>query len=325
MRYLYGFSGVWVRGRRPTIAAMKKNLSAKVSALIGVGAVVSFLLVTTGVMAYTPFLPHGLNLPSLSIVLGGTLAATCISYPLADIRGVWTQLRVVFGRSPESAADIERDVAQLVEMARLWLQADVRRIEAAVDTLANPVLRTGVQWLVNQTPPHQTLELLHTRMDLFRARASAQVQMLRAMAGFAPAFGMLGTVMSLTSMMTPLTADPSGIGSALTMALMSTFYGLLLANLVCRPLAVRLERYSAQRLMVMNLMVQGIAMMSEKRGPAVIRETLRSFLTQDDECTPPRQSTSQTNLGRAALPWLQGLGRRHTVVGSEHGSHATVR
>jgi len=303
---------------------MKKILSANSPVLIGAGAAVFFLVLMMGGETYTPLLPHGLNLSSLLIVLGGTLAASCISYPLADIRRVWMQLRVVFGSAPDSAADIEHDVTQLVEMARLWLRADVRRIEAAVNTIANPVLRTGVEWLVNQTPPNQTLELLHTRMDLFRARMSAQVQMLRTMAGFASAFGMLGTVISLTRVMAPLTADPSDIGAVLTMAMMSTFYGLLLANLVCKPLAARLERYSTQRLLVMNLMVQGIAMMSEKRGPAVIRETLRAFITPSDECMQPRQSAPETGRGREVLSWLQRLVRLNTAS-SGHANHATAR
>jgi len=303
---------------------MKKRLFASSPALIGGGAIVLFLAIAAGLMAYAPTFADGLNLPGLVIVIGGTLLATCISYPLADLRRVWMQLRTVFNRAPDTPAEIERDVAQLVDMARLWLQADVRRIEMAVDTIANPVLRTGVQWLINQTPPHQTLDLLYTRMDLFRTCVSAQAQMLRAMAGFASAFGMLGTVISLVRVMTPLTVEASSIGAVLTTALMSTLYGLLLANLLCKPLAARVERHGSQRLMVMNLMVQGIAMMGEKRGPAVIRETLRAFLMQDDECAPLRERASQPARGRTLGSWLQRL-VQPGAARPEHGRHAPVR
>ena len=111
------------------------------------------------------------------------------------------------------------------------------------------------------------------------AREQAEAQMFRVMATFAPAFGMLGTLVGLINLMAILgDGSMQTIGQQLAIGLMTTFYGILLANLVCKPIAVKLERRTARRVESMNMVLQGIAMMCEKRGPAVVRETLNSFV-----------------------------------------------
>jgi len=213
----------------------------------------------------------------------------------------------------------ERDIDELVAIARLWMQDDVRQVEQALGAIANPFLRTGVRLVVNQTPESQTIELLHWRIARLRAREHAQAQMFRAMAGFAPAFGMLGTVIGLINMMDLMLAgDPSMIGPQLAVALMTTFYGLLLANLLFKPMAIKLERRTDQRIVVMNMILQGISMMYDKRGPAVMRETLLSFLEQDDDerPSPPGKPAS------AARPARQAAAR--PVRPPLHGTHATT-
>jgi len=250
-------------------------------------------------------------------VLGGTLAATLIGYPLREVGRILPLLRSVF--TNEQRTD-QRDIDELVDIARLWIQDDVRKVEQALDQIANPFLRTGVQLVVNQTPESQIIELLHWRIARLRAREHAQAQMFRVMAGFAPAFGMLGTVIGLINMMDVLAAgDVATVGPQMALALMTTFYGLLLANLVFKPVALKLERRTDQRIVVMNMMLQGIAMMVDKRGPAVMRETLLSLLEQDDDAmTPPWRKPSSD----APRPARQASTR--SARPPLHGTHATT-
>ena len=121
--------------------------------------------------------------------------------------------------------------------------------------------------------------------------------MFRVMAGFAPAFGMLGTLVGLINLMSILgTGDMELIGQQLAVAFMTTFYGILVANLVCKPIAVKLERRTEQRLIVMNMVLQGISMMCAKRGPAMVRETLKSFVAHiEDEIYDGGQATASVN------------------------------
>src|SRR5665647_895077 len=117
------------------------------------------------------------------------------------------------------------------------------------------------------------------RISRLRAREAAEAQLFRVMAGFAPAFGMLGTLVGLVNLMSLLGGgDIGAIGRQLAVGLMSTFYGILLANLVFKPVAVKLERRTEARVVLMNMVLQGVSMMCERRSPALMRETLKSCL-----------------------------------------------
>ena len=241
-----------------------------------IGIVVALATLATALAFSATDLALYVNLPGLVVVLGGTCAALFISYPLREVVRVFALVRTVF-RSEQ--LDSRRDIDELVAMAQLWMNDDVHKVEQALHKVSNPFLRTGVQLVIDHTPEDQIIELLQWRIARLRAREHAEAQMFRIMAGFAPAFGMLGTLVGLINLMTMLgSGDMALIGQQLAVALMTTFYGILLANLVCKPIAVKLERRTEQRLMLMNMVLQGIAMMCARRGPAVVRETLNSFM-----------------------------------------------
>lgn len=222
------------------------------------------------------------NLPGLGIVLGGTLAAVFISYPLREVLRIFSLVVTVFRR--ESYND-QNNIQHIVRIAKIWQQGDIQAIEREIETLRSPFLRTGVQLVIDHTPTDQLVDLLQWRIARLRAQEQAEAQLFRAMAGFAPAFGMLGTLIGLISLL-PLmgTNDVTVIGPHMAVALITTLYGILLANLVCKPIALKLERRTERRMVAMNLILQGVIMLNEKRGPAQIRETLQNFtLRFDDE------------------------------------------
>lgn len=222
-----------------------------------------------------------LNLPGLIIVIGGTLAALFISYPMREVLRIPHLLGAIF-RSDK--LDIQRDIDELSSLAQLWMNEDVHKAEEALKKVTNPFLRTGVQLILNHTPEDQIIELLQWRIARLRAREHAESQMFRTVSSFAPAFGMLGTLIGLVSLMTVLgTGGMDLIGHHLSIALMATFYGLLLSNLICKPIAVKLERRTEQRVVLMNMIMQGVSMMCERRGPALVRETLNSFMLHVDD------------------------------------------
>lgn len=221
------------------------------------------------------------NLPGLAIVLGGTLAATFISYPLREVARVFR----LFGTVMRNEKLYTRqDIEELVAISRQWIDGNLVAVEKALDKVQNPFLRTGIQLVVDNTPEEDIMDYMHWRIARLRAREHAEAQLFRVMAGFAPAFGMVGTLLGLINMMFVL-GDGSldVIGTNLAVALMTTFYGILLANLVFKPVAVKLERRTEQRLILMNMVMQGIAMMCKKRSPALMRETLRSFMASYED------------------------------------------
>lgn len=222
-----------------------------------------------------------LDLPSVIIVLGGTFAATFMSYPLAEVVRVFRLIVTVFRNERVYTQD---DIDELVKMSRLWAAGDLQAVERELAKVRNPFLRTGVQLVIDRTPEEDIIDLMQWRISRLKAREHAEAQIFRVMASYAPAFGMLGTLIGLINLMFLLGAgDIKAIGAQLAVALMTTFYGILLANLVFKPVAVKLERRTEQRLVLMNMVMQGVSMMCAKRSPTLMRETLKSFMAQYED------------------------------------------
>ncbi|MDO9625879.1 MAG: MotA/TolQ/ExbB proton channel family protein [Pseudomonas sp.] len=261
------------------------------STLIGMLTGILLLVVVLGFSAENPAL--FLNLPSLGIVLFGTLAATFISYPLKEVLRIFGLLGTVLRNERLYA---RADMEELVSVSRLWMAGDLRAVEKAMEHVANPFLKTGLQLVVDLTPEEDIIDLLQWRISRLRAKEHAEAQLFRVMANYAPAFGMVGTLVGLVNLMFLLgDGDMTAIGQQMAIALMTTFYGVLLANLLFKPVAVKLERRTEQRVELMNMVQQGIAMMCHKRSPALMRETLNSFMAQypdeihDGSRTAPRR------------------------------------
>jgi len=219
--------------------------------------------------------------PSLGIVLGGTLAATFLSYPLKEVFRVFSLMATVMRNERMYT---HNDIDELVRISKLWINGDLHAVERALENVTNPFLRTGVQLVIDQTSEDDILDLMQWRISRLRAREAAEAQLFRVMANFAPAFGMLGTLVGLINLMSLLGGgDMRAIGQQLAVALMTTFYGILLANLVFKPVAVKLERRTETRVVLMNMVLQGISMMCERRSPALMRETLKSFMVHHED------------------------------------------
>jgi chemotaxis protein MotA len=227
-----------------------------------------------------------LNLPGLAIVIGGTLAATFLAYPMDEVLRVFRLIWIVLRNEKVYTRD---DMEELIRISQLWFKGETRAVEDALESVANPFLRTGVQLLIDLTPEEDILDLLQWRISRLRAKEHAEAQIFRFMASFAPAFGMIGTLVGLINMMFILEdGDIAQIGQQMGVALLTTFYGILLANLFLKPIAVKLERRTEQRLVTLNMILQGISLMCQKRNPTLMRETLNSFIAQfKDEIRDP--------------------------------------
>ncbi|BAU58433.1 MotA/TolQ/ExbB proton channel family protein [Halorhodospira halochloris] len=269
-----------------------------------------------------------LNLPGLAIVIGGTLAATFLAYPMDEVLRVFRLIWIILRNERIYTRD---DMEELIRISQLWFKGDTRAVEDALEHVANPFLRTGVQLLIDLTPEEDILDLLQWRISRLRAKEHAEAQIFRVMASFAPAFGMIGTLVGLINMMFILEdGDIADIGQQMGVALLTTFYGILLANLFLKPIAVKLERRTEQRLITLNMILQGISLMCQKRNPTLMRETLNSFIAQfKDEIRDPdviqqleQSSQSASNASAQQAGTTAGGGQRGTRSGGG-GSTAT--
>ena len=218
------------------------------------------------------------NLPGLIMVLGGTLMATFVSRPVRDVIDAIKGLRQLMHDKP---IEVENEVHHLLNIAQWYRLGNLYAAEQAVAQVENPLLRAGAQLVLDQEPIHDIVKTLQWRIAGVRAKEQGDANILRTMAGFAPAFGMLGTLFGLMQMLNTLgAAGLSEIGASMSFALITTLYGLVLANMVFKPLAMKMDRRAQHRVMAMNFILEGIMLLHQRRHPMIIKETLDMYMLQ---------------------------------------------
>lgn len=217
-----------------------------------------------------------INLPGVFIVVGGTLSATLLSYPLQEVLRVFKTLLVVLRNERQYAED---DQKELVAISLLLLKANMADIEQALGKIKNPFLHTGIQLVIDNTPITEIIELLEWRIFKLKTREAAEAQIYRSMAMYAPAFGMLGTLIGLVNMLYNMGDSAMElIGINMGLALLTTLYGVTLSNLLLKPIALKFERRTEQRILLMNTIMEGVLLLARGHSPSYIREYLKTFV-----------------------------------------------
>ncbi len=261
---------------------MKQITDTNRSTLIGLMGGV-FILALTALLSQTP-LAGILNLPGLVMVLGGTLAATLVSRPVRDVWGVLKSLR---GLMHDEHISVDQEIAHLSDISHWYRSGNIRAAEQAVQQVTNPLLRTGAQLVIDREPIDDIIKVLQWRIAGVRTKAQGDAQILRTLAAFAPVFGMLGTLFGLIQMLNSLGhASLADIGTAMSFALITTLYGLIAANMIFKPLAMKLERRIQHQVLLMNMLLEGVVLLYERRHPLQIKEALTTYLFHSDGTRP---------------------------------------
>lgn len=235
-----------------------------------------------GVLLVTAMLllsPQGIgaffSITGLLVVIGGTLAATLVSRPFAEVRKLWLSIPQLF--RPEETG-IDRDIAELLQFAKQHRFSTPRTAELALAEISNPFVSTGLRQVVEGCSLEDLTKSLQWRIAGVRSQESGQTQILYGMAAFAPAFGMLGTLFGLVHMLSGIgAAGLDQIGSSMAFAMVTTVYGIVASNLVFKPLAIKMERRTSQRLMQLTALMEGVLQIHQKRHPTLIKEALESY------------------------------------------------
>ncbi|MDR2350902.1 MAG: MotA/TolQ/ExbB proton channel family protein [Deltaproteobacteria bacterium] len=242
-----------------------------IATVIGIFSSVSLLVISinmgVGLGAF-------LDLPSLLIVVGGTACATMINYPLRDCLNTFSVLRNAFVTKTASMADIIMSFISFSAKAR---KEGLLSLETDISDVGDVFLQKGLQLTVDGLEPQAIVEILETEISFQESRHRLGADIFQAMGSFAPAFGMLGTLIGLISMLQQMD-DPSSIGPAMSVALVTTFYGALLANVVFVPIAGKLRARSKAETMVKELIVQGILALCRGDNPRIIEQKLHAFI-----------------------------------------------
>ncbi|MCK4967391.1 MotA/TolQ/ExbB proton channel family protein [bacterium] len=211
---------------------------------------------------------------SVILVLGGTFAAVAISYPLKDILGIAGVVKNSFFSKEESVHEV---IALLVKFAERARREGILALEKQLEEVTDTFLRNGIQLAVDGTEPELLKDIMETELMYLETRHKKGRGMLETFEKFAPAWGMIGTLVGLILMLANLD-DPDALGPGMAVALITTLYGSLLANLVFGPLAGKLGIKSQAEILIRELMIMGILSIQSGDNPRIVEQKLNSFI-----------------------------------------------
>jgi len=215
-----------------------------------------------------------INPPSLMIVVGGTLGATMINYPLKEVLGAVNVLKHVFFAKPVPAKEI---TSQFVGYANKARREGILSLESEARTVDDDFLKKGLELSVDGVEPNAIQDIMETEVDFLRERHQLGAEIFTTMGSFAPALGMIGTLIGLVQMLQSMD-DPSSIGPAMAIALLTTFYGSVLANLVFMPVAGKLKTRSKEENMVKEMITEGLVALAKGDNPRILEQKMLSFI-----------------------------------------------
>lgn len=211
---------------------------------------------------------------SIFIVLGGTIAATLISFPLKNVLNTFKVVKNVFTEKDSKADELIKEIIDLANIAR---KEGLLALEEAVNNTENTFLKKGIMLIVDGTDPELVRNILETELIFTEERHGEGQGIFETMGTFAPAFGMIGTLIGLINMLKEL-EDPSTVGPNMSVALITTFYGAVLANLFFLPVANKLKGRSKKELAKKEMMVEGLLSIQAGENPRIIEEKLKTFI-----------------------------------------------
>jgi chemotaxis protein MotA len=213
--------------------------------------------------------------PSVAVVVGGTMGALLISFPLPKFLSMINIFKKTFLFTLEEPNVVIGKMVGYAERAR---REGMLALEEDSENETDEFLRKGLRLAVDGTDPQLLEKILETDVEQIENRHSEGAKILSTGGTFAPAFGMIGTLIGLVNMLSSL-EDPTQIGAGMATALITTFYGAVLANSFFLPLSSKLETRSNEEMVIKNMIIEGIMAIQSGDSPRIVEEKLKSFLS----------------------------------------------
>lgn len=225
--------------------------------------------------------------PSLMIVLGGTAGAILINYRLSDMLGVVRVLRNAFIRKEFK---VDEMIEIIVGMSKTARREGLLTLKDMAKQIREPFFVKAVNMMVDGTEPQDITDILETELNLINERHRLGAEIFSSMGSFAPVMGMLGTLIGIVQMLMKMN-EPLAIAPSLAIALLATFYGVIISKLILLPIAGKLRKKSAEELLVKQIMIRGVLSIQRGDNPRMIEQKLHSF------AAPRKRGAFYTNLG----------------------------
>ena len=216
-----------------------------------------------------------IDTPSMMIVFGGSIAALLINFPLKSCLSSLSVIKKAFlVRLPQS----QQVIATFKELATVVRKDGMLALEQELEKIDDDFMKRGLEIVISGATENQIRGVLETELSAIETRHTSGKQLVDSTGAAAPAFGMIGTLIGLVQMLQSLD-DPSKIGGGMAVALLTTLYGAVIANVVCLPLAGKLDARSKEEIQVRELMITGLVGLAEGLAPRAIEDNLVAYLS----------------------------------------------
>jgi chemotaxis protein MotA len=244
------------------------DLSSLIGFLLAFGLIIGSMLMGSAPM--TAFV----DVPSMMVVIGGAIAAAMMCFPLKTMLNVPIVVMKVFLNKPENPSALIEQIVSLAETAR---RDGLLALESQLAEVNNGFIKLGIQMAVDGTRPEVIEDIMRTEIDAIATRHRDGKSVLDQLGRFAPAYGMIGTLMGLIMMLSDM-SDASGIGKGMAVALITTLYGAIISNAVFMPFAEKLSFINKQELGALEIVIRGVMAIQSGENPRVIEQKLYTFV-----------------------------------------------
>jgi chemotaxis protein MotA len=214
------------------------------------------------------------DVPSMIMVLGGSMTLFFFCFPLKTIKQLFTYVKKGFFGTP---LPIEKLIEDLVSFAEIARRDGILSLENVTRDIEDQFIVRGIQMAVDGTDPELIEQILNNELDNLVDRHANGRAMMDSLGKYAPALGMIGTLVGLVIMLQNMT-DPSSIGTGMAVAILTTLYGALIANAFALPMSDRLGRRSAEEVLYKTVIIKGVMSIQSGDNPRIVEQKLRTFL-----------------------------------------------
>ncbi len=244
------------------------------------GAVITIGLVS---FALTVFKDIGMsmifNLDAFLIVAGGTTLALFVGFPFKRIRNTVDDIINAYSRR----RDRDSVVKDILDISRTYMKTNIRNLENKIHSIDDDFLRLGAKLLINNYSGHDIKNILEREMTIRIVNRNFSQNLLKTIARLTPSFGLAGTVISLIKMFKHMDSVDT-IAPMMAVALMSTFYGVIISNLIMLPLCAKLKEQAIESELIMNITIEGILAINNMEHPLKIEERIRGCREAEVDC-----------------------------------------
>lgn len=214
------------------------------------------------------------DLPSVFITVGGSFCSLAIAFPMSDIKRLPVTIKNAFIDRQLPGKDIIQKFAELSKKAR---REGLLSLESEVETIDDNFIKNGIQMVVDGIEPETIRDIMELEIGEMEKRHVVGINILKAWAGYGPAYGMIGTLIGLVQMLSSM-SDPNSLGPGMSKAIITSFYGSVMANFIFGPLANKLEVKSGEEAGRREMMLEGVLALQAGVNPRIIEDKLKAYL-----------------------------------------------